>query len=290
MLLLAGMIGLYWLHRKYPLHKELPALNVLFKALPALLLYLSFFHEIHHAFALEAQAPSGVLGQAESVYIFRNLCLFIYTFIALSLVAEINARRWKSSNLDAFVAWAGLACILLFLAAELPEMNELRRVFITDKTNSTALFILIRYLGYGALGYLFFHVYRHLKAMKSLAAYQPQLPLLFHLLLLVVLSSELVTVMLLMLSKPDSQLPYREGFSILWGLYSFLLIGLGFKQKTQTLRVAGMVLFAVTLVKIFFLDLVNLPILSRTGLFLALGVLLLGASYLYQRFRERIEG
>ncbi len=48
-----------------------------------------------------------------------------------------------------------------------------------------------------------------------------------------------------------------------------------------------MVLFAVTLVKIFFFDLVNLSILSRTVLFLALGALLLGASYLYQRFKER---
>ena len=54
------------------------------------------------------------------------------------------------------------------------------------------------------------------------------------------------------------------------------------------LRIAGIVLFSVTLVKIFFFDLVSLSILSRTILFLALGVLLLLTSYLYQRYKEQL--
>ena len=229
-----------------------------------------------------------MLGQIGSVQIFRNLSLFVYTFGALALAAEVNSQRWKSELLNGFVVWAGLLGILLFLATHLVAMDELRRIFITDKANSTAWFILIRFLCFGALGYLYFHIHKFLQNMEDIKPFRPQVPLLFHLLLLVILSSELVTVMLLIMGKPNSPLPYREGFSILWGLYSFLLIGLGFKQKTQTLRIAGMALFAITLVKIFFFDLVNLPILSRTGLFLALGLLLLGASYMYQRFRERL--
>jgi uncharacterized membrane protein len=294
LLLLGGMFGLHFLHQKLPLRneaqlrKEVPFLDILLSCLPAAMLYLIFFHEIYHAFELEASHPSGMLGQIGSVQIFRNLSLFVYTFGALALAAELNSRRWKSELLNGFVVWAGLLGILLFLATHLLAMDELRRIFITDKANSTAWFILIRYLCFGALGYLYFHIHKFLQNMEDIKPYRPQVPLLFHLLLLVILSSELVTVMLLIMGKPNSPLPYREGFSILWGLYSFLLIGLGFKQKTQTLRIAGMVLFAITLVKIFFFDLVNLPILSRTGLFLALGLLLLGASYMYQRFRERL--
>ncbi|MCC6724373.1 MAG: DUF2339 domain-containing protein [Saprospiraceae bacterium] len=288
MLLFGGMVGLYFLHQKFPLPNEETLLNKVLKSLPAVMLYLIFYHEIYHSFELEAAQPSGMLGQIGSVQIFRNLVLFIYTFGALALVAAVNSRRWKSTNLNWFIAWAGLMGILLFLATHLVALDELRRIFITDKANSTVWFILIRYLCFGAIGYLYWHIHKILRAMEAIEPYRPQVPLLFHLLLLVILSSELVTVMLLMMGKPSSPLPYREGFSILWGLYSFLLIGLGFKQKTQTLRVAGMVLFAITLVKIFFFDLANLPILSRTGLFLALGLLLLGASYMYQRFRERL--
>ncbi len=288
LLLLGGMFGLHFLHQKFPLANETPLLDKVLKCLPLAMLYLIFFHEIYHAFELEVSHPSGWLGQEVSVQIFRNLSLFVYTFGALALAAELNSRRWKSELLNGFVVWVGLLGILLFLATHLSLMDELRRIFITDNTNSTAWFILIRYLCFGVFGYLYFHIHKILQNMEDIKPYRPQVPLLFHLLLLIILSSELVTAMLLIMGKPNSPLPYREGFSILWGLYSFLLIGLGFKQKTQTLRIAGMVLFAVTLVKIFFFDLVNLPILSRTGLFLALGLLLLGASYMYQRFRERL--
>jgi uncharacterized membrane protein len=294
LLLLGGMYGLHFLHQKFQLpyeatlRNEVPFLGSLLRYLPAVMLYLIFYHEIYHAFELEAMQPSGMFGQEAAVRIFRNLSLFAYTFGALALAAEVNSRRWKSTNLNWFIVWAGLMGILLFLATHLVALDELRRYFITDKANSTAWFILVRYLCFGVIGYLYWHIHKILQNLEDIKPYRPYVPLLFHLLLLVVLSSELVTVMLLMMGKPSSPLPYREGFSILWGLYSFLLIGLGFKQKTQTLRVAGMVLFAVTLVKIFFFDLVNLSILSRTGLFLALGLLLLGASYMYQRFRERL--
>ncbi len=294
LLLLGGMFGLHFLHQKFllpneaTLRNEVPFLGTMLKCLPVVMLYLIFYHEIYHAFELEATQPSGMFGQEASVRIFRNLSLFAYTFGALALAAEVNSRRWKSTNLNWFIAWAGLMGILLFLTTHLVALDELRRIFITDKANSTAWFILVRYLCFGVIGYLYWHIHKILQNLEDIKPYRPYVPLLFHLLLLVILSSELVTVMLLAIGKPSSPLPYREGFSILWGLYSFLLIGLGFKQKTQTLRVAGMVLFAVTLVKIFFFDLVNLPILSRTGLFLALGLLLLGASYMYQRFRERL--
>ena len=103
-----------------------------------------------------------------------------------------------------------------------------------------------------------------------------------------VLSFELINVWLLNLGVAESALPYRLGLSILWGLYSLLLIGLGIFKKSQVLRIAGIVLFSVTLVKIFFFDLVSLSILSRTILFLALGVLLLLTSYLYQRYKEQL--
>ncbi|MEK7254527.1 MAG: DUF2339 domain-containing protein, partial [Bacteroidota bacterium] len=287
LLLLAGTITLLFLHRRFQTSKEIPSLNMVINCLPAALLYLAFFHEIYHAFDLEAARPSGAFGQKDSVLIFRNLWLFVYTFGALALAAEVNARRWKSKDLELFIAYIGLLCIALFLATQLTELNHLRRLFLSHGTSAAPWFILIRYVSYGMLGWLYFHVHQSLQSNESLKSCRPQIPLLLHFLLLLVLSNELATVWLFLLGTPDSHLPYRVGFSILWGLYSFLLIGLGFRKKSQTLRVAGMVLFAVTLVKIFFFDLVNLSILSRTVLFLALGALLLGASYLYQRFKER---
>ncbi len=288
LLLVAGTVALHFIHRHFPPPTGIPPIGVVIKCLPVALGYLAGFHEISHVFELEAAHPSGAFGQADAVLIFRNLWLFNYTFGALALAAWLKARRWKSANLEVFLTITGLLGILLFLATHLEALNDLRSLFITDKTHATPWFILIRYACYGMLGWLYYHLHHILRNNEELQSWRPQVPLLLHLLLLVLLTTELATVWLLLLGTPDSPLPYREGFSILWGMYSFLLIGLGFRKKSQTLRVAGMALFGVTLVKIFFFDLENLPILSRTVLFLVLGALLLGASYLYQRFRERM--
>ena len=47
---------------------------------------------------------------------------------------------------------------------------------------------------------------------------------------------------------------------------------------------AGIALFVVTLFKLFFHDLAQLDQLYRIGAFIAVALLLMGASYLYQRF------
>jgi uncharacterized membrane protein len=56
------------------------------------------------------------------------------------------------------------------------------------------------------------------------------------------------------------------------------------------LRIAGMLLFAVTLVKVFFMDLIDISTESRILLFVAIGILLLVTSYFYQRYRHVLLG
>ncbi len=207
LLLLAGTITLLFLHRRFQTSKEIPSLNMVINCLPAALLYLAFFHEIYHAFDLEAARPSGAFGQKDSVLIFRNLWLFVYTFGALALAAEVNARRWKSKDLELFIAYIGLLCIALFLATQLTELNHLRRLFLSHGTSAAPWFILIRYVSYGMLGWLYFHVHQSLQSNESLKSCRPQIPLLLHFLLLLVLSNELATVWLFLLGTPDSHCP-----------------------------------------------------------------------------------
>lgn len=109
------------------------------------------------------------------------------------------------------------------------------------------------------------------------------MPLFYHAIILIILSSELTTVLLLSGVGTES-LSHRVGYSILWGLYALVLTGLGFWQKNPILRYASMALFAVTLLKIFFVDLEGTSTTSRMIVFISLGVLLLVISYLYQRF------
>ena len=76
--------------------------------------------------------------------------------------------------------------------------------------------------------------------------------------------------------------------SVLWTLFSLLLMIFGFSFNLSVLRKAAIALFAVTMLKVFLLDMANVSTPYRVVSFLVLGLMLIGASYLYHRFKERI--
>lgn len=76
--------------------------------------------------------------------------------------------------------------------------------------------------------------------------------------------------------------------SVLWALFALALMILGFARSAATLRRCSLVLFAVTLLKVFLWDMAHVSTPYRIISFLVVGILLIGASYLYHRFRIRI--
>jgi uncharacterized membrane protein len=76
--------------------------------------------------------------------------------------------------------------------------------------------------------------------------------------------------------------------SVLWALYSVALMGLGFVKKLEAVRYTAMGLFVLTLFKVFFIDMANVSTPFRIISFIVLGVLMIGASFLYYKFRDRL--
>ena len=76
--------------------------------------------------------------------------------------------------------------------------------------------------------------------------------------------------------------------SVLWTMFSLLMMVFGFSFNLSVLRKAAIALFAVTMLKVFLLDMANVSTPYRVVSFLVLGLMLIGASYLYHRFKERI--
>ena len=72
------------------------------------------------------------------------------------------------------------------------------------------------------------------------------------------------------------------------GLYAAMLVVLGFTLRDKLHRYLGLGLFALTLGKLLFWDVWHLPRLYQTLVLVALGALLLGASFLYARFGKRL--
>jgi uncharacterized membrane protein len=79
-------------------------------------------------------------------------------------------------------------------------------------------------------------------------------------------------------------------YSIAWALFALGLLLAGMHRQLAPVRYAGIGLFVITLLKLFLHDLANLDQLYRIGAFIAVAILLIGASYLYQRFLAEDEG
>jgi uncharacterized membrane protein len=75
---------------------------------------------------------------------------------------------------------------------------------------------------------------------------------------------------------------------VLWGLCSFSFMWLGMKYKFKTLRIISLVLFLITLLKLFLFDISHIPVTGKIAAFFCLGVLLLIVSFMYQRLKKII--
>ena len=77
-------------------------------------------------------------------------------------------------------------------------------------------------------------------------------------------------------------------WSIIWGVYAAALVVIGFSVRYPLYRYLGIMLFSAVLLKVFIVDLSQFELIVRVGALLFLGLLLLGVSLLYQKFRLRI--
>lgn len=78
--------------------------------------------------------------------------------------------------------------------------------------------------------------------------------------------------------------------SLVWGVHAGILIILGFWRRIKGIRWFGLAFLGVVIFKVFLYDLSNLSTPYRILSFIVLGVILLGVSWLYQRYKHLILG
>ena len=76
--------------------------------------------------------------------------------------------------------------------------------------------------------------------------------------------------------------------SVFWTLYSVILMVYGIFRKYNVARISSIVLFGVTIFKVFFFDLSTLETLYRIISFIVLGLILIATAFLYSRFKDKI--
>jgi len=66
-------------------------------------------------------------------------------------------------------------------------------------------------------------------------------------------------------------------------------MGFGFSLQKKHLRMQGMIIFSITILKVFLYDTRNLETIHRTVSYIALGVILLLVSFIYTKYKEKLK-
>jgi uncharacterized membrane protein len=110
----------------------------------------------------------------------------------------------------------------------------------------------------------------------------------------IIFSSEIANgfVWLNYTNKPSFQLANelfdKAGLTIVWAVSSFAMIWLGMKYSYKPLRITALILFGITLIKLFMFDIKDIAPGGKIIAFILLGVLLLVISFMYQRLKKII--
>lgn len=219
--------------------------------------------------------------------LFKTACVYIYSLLFASVLTFINLKKIKSKELAASNAIINLITILAFLTQGLYVLSELREAYILQSDKyfvSSAMNIGIRYISLAFFALLITSCYLLSKSEMFKVKFKTAFDYLLYIAILWVLSSELLHI----LELNGLQTGYKLGLSILWGVYALFLIGMGLWKNKKYLRIGAIALFAITLIKLFFYDISSLDTISKTIVFVSLGVLLLIISFLYNKYKHLI--
>jgi len=221
---------------------------------------------------------------------YKVIWLVNFSLLYFAILTFLNNRYFKNEVFGIVLFWLSFITIFVFLFQSLFSLSELRESYINrmqaDSFSIPVFNILFRYVSFLFAGLSFFALKIWIGKEKQPDYYSVMFRLLFHLSVLWVLSSEMLNIMDLIGNSHS----YRFGLSILSGVYALMLIGLGISGRKKYLRIAAITLFAATLVKLFFYDITKLDTIMKTVLFLALGVLMLIISFLYNKYKNYLFG
>ncbi|MEI7660562.1 MAG: DUF2339 domain-containing protein [Bacteroidota bacterium] len=226
----------------------------------------------------------------EDLFKYSTLSVINFSLLFVSLLSFVNLLKLRNSLLGIINLGMNIIALCVFLTLGLFTIGELRESYLNPSFPGSyyhgSLDIAIRYLSFVFAGVTILAVFRYVRWELLNADFRKEFDFLLHITILTVAANELINWM--DLYQPGQS--YKLGLSILFGIYALLLIVIGIRRKKVHLRIGALVLFAATLIKLLLYDIAYLNTISKTIVFVSLGVLLLISSFLYTKYRKLIFG
>lgn len=253
------------------------------KVLFILIVYGGFFLELDYQFI-----------QFELAYTYRMILLGIYNF---SFVLGLMIYQYfKPSDLQRkVIAGLSIAVVISYLTAYLHYISFARDLYISNQ-DATSTGYFAHYVLLVLFILILINLYREIYVEFGFKSKNGSIALwLLAFICLFVCSIEVGHISVLSqgnIGNTEEAIAYthavKHAYPIVWAISALALMILGMKFKLKTLRLASLVIFSITTIKLFFYDLAG----NSTGKiisFILLGVILLLVSFLYQKLKFIIQ-
>jgi uncharacterized membrane protein len=216
----------------------------------------------------------------EDLGLFRGVWLINYSLFFIAVLSFVNWFKIKNKGLTSLCLGLNIAVLLLFLTLGLILLNDLHYSYLYPQNAyfHSAFNVGIRYVSLLFVAFLLGSGIIYMRDLALSEEIRITYEIIVHGSILWISSNEILLL--------NTTLAKKLGLSLLWGCYALALIILGIWKRKPHLRISGMFLFGATLLKLFFYDIEHLATIPKTIIFVALGMLLLLVSYLYNRYKE----
>ena len=254
---------------------------------------LHYFLQLYASSVIEVDADnSAYAAKIYNVNIRHKLTIWLanYSLVFMSLVSFYVYNKVKDKNAKWALLGFNLLTIILSLLIGLYELSEWREYYFdkypVEYFRADNAFIWMRYVFIGSTALLIIFTYKLLKSINKSYKIYALAESIFYLLVLWISTSEMIH----WLDFTNNSETYGLALSIYWGIFSVIIIAFGIWKKKKHLRILGIAIFAITLVKLFFYDLSQLTTIAKTIVMISLGALLLLTSFLYNKYTLEDEG
>lgn len=240
----------------------------------------------------------------------RNAILSAYNIAyILGLIIWLSPRKSKINKQVAL--GFGLLALTIYALYVLPTFAQLRDLSIEGKSLSSSPFVL-HYISLFMIFLLVAFNFLNVKKLEMFDEKAERFNLWFSVFLVLgILSAEIDNFVLFSYFDYSTLVPqegfdsiyswqitdykdsilsqsHKIAFPVLWGVSSFVLMVIGLRKDMRDLRIISLVVFFITVFKLFAIDVWDMAEGGRILAFVLLGVLLLIISFMYQKLKHLV--
>lgn len=249
-----------------------------------------FFNTFYQASEIQIQHEWLSSLRDRNFRVLRDMAPLSFTILLTTVSTLVLRKREITTVRLVFVFLQNAAMLLTALGLGLALSRDFYSAYVDAEQieyfGQSLMMLNYRYLHYALVMGLLFAMRYFGRVHLDKTSFDKVIQLIIHGVALILVSFEMVYI------GDVFELPtsHKLILSLVFSVYAGSLIGSGIAKKLKHLRIAGIILFGITIFKLFIIDIADMTSIAKTIAYVILGVILLLISFFYNKYKNVLFG